>query len=349
MPAISVIMPVYNSDKFLRDAIDSVLQQTFTDFELILIDDGSKDGSGAICDDYADRDKRVRVVHQENAGICAARNAGLKKASGEFVAFIDNDDTYKPFLLEDCYRAIVDSGVDVVKYGYHVRETFSDGRPDNHRDTVAKETLKITPQTSAQYYRQVKASGFFYMIWNGLYRRSFLENIGLRFDESIKFGYEDWIFNFKLYQNVQSLMLLDTVYYVHEQRAGTSTSKKFRIERPYNCMVSAACEREMFDALGLDALYPGLWHERLAVYILEILQLFELDECTLTRKEKQNILQEAARRSPFNQPFNNQMLEELKHRSRKKALVMRWFVLGKYSHLLWLFKIYGILLRLKTK
>ena len=92
MPKISVIVPVYNVEKYLHRCINSILAQTFTDFELLLIDDGSKDNSGAICDEYATRDSRVRVFHKENGGASSARNQGLDNASGEWIAFVDSDD-----------------------------------------------------------------------------------------------------------------------------------------------------------------------------------------------------------------------------------------------------------------
>ena len=88
-PAISIIIPVYNADKYLRRCIDSVISQSFTDFELILVDDGSKDKSPQICDEYASQDKRVRVIHKVNGGVSAARNDGLDIAKGEYVTFID--------------------------------------------------------------------------------------------------------------------------------------------------------------------------------------------------------------------------------------------------------------------
>lgn len=91
-PTISVIVPVYNTEKYLRRCIDSVLAQTYADFELLLIDDGSKDKSGEICDEYAQKDARVRVFHKENGGVSSARNLGLDNARGEWVAFVDSDD-----------------------------------------------------------------------------------------------------------------------------------------------------------------------------------------------------------------------------------------------------------------
>ena len=97
-PKISVIVPVYNVEKYLHKCIDSILVQTFTDFELLLIDDGSTDKSGDICDEYAVKDARVRVFHTENRGVSAARNHGLREASGDWICFVDSDDW-----VENCY------------------------------------------------------------------------------------------------------------------------------------------------------------------------------------------------------------------------------------------------------
>ena len=95
---ISVIVPVYNSEEYLPDTAASILNQSFEEFELILVDDGSKDRSGKICDELAQKDKRVKVIHKQNGGICSARNCALKLAKGEYIAFCDNDDMYLPGL-----------------------------------------------------------------------------------------------------------------------------------------------------------------------------------------------------------------------------------------------------------
>ncbi|AQP45765.1 glycosyltransferase family 2 protein [Tessaracoccus flavus] len=113
-PAISVIVPVYNVAPYLTQCLDSVLAQTFGDFELLLVDDGSTDGSSALCDAYAARDDRVRVVHQPNAGLSAARNAGLKLALGEFITFLDGDDWFDAATLAVARQTALASGADVV-------------------------------------------------------------------------------------------------------------------------------------------------------------------------------------------------------------------------------------------
>ena len=101
MPLISVIVPVYNTEKYLHRCIDSILNQTFTDFELLLINDGSTDSSSAICDEYAEKDCRVRVFHKPNGGVSSARNLGLEKAQGEWITFCDSDDRVYPTWLQN--------------------------------------------------------------------------------------------------------------------------------------------------------------------------------------------------------------------------------------------------------
>lgn len=113
MPKISVIVPVYKAEKFLRDCIDSILSQTFSDFEVILVDDGSPDNSGAICEEYAARESRISVIHQTNQGQAAARNHALARAKGEWICFVDSDDLIHPQMLELLMLAAVNSGAGI--------------------------------------------------------------------------------------------------------------------------------------------------------------------------------------------------------------------------------------------
>ena len=99
MPKVSIIVPIYNSEAHLSRCIDSILAQTLTDFELILVNDGSQDNSGKICDNYAQKDSRIIVLHKENGGTSSARNVGLKKSRGEYITFVDSDDTIYPHYL----------------------------------------------------------------------------------------------------------------------------------------------------------------------------------------------------------------------------------------------------------
>ena len=116
-PKVSVIMPVYNSKQFLPEAIESVLKQSMSDFELILVNDGSTDGSAEVCDKYADTDGRIRVIHKKNGGVCSARNVGIDASRSEYVTFIDNDDYYDTDFLEVLFSGIISENADLAKCG----------------------------------------------------------------------------------------------------------------------------------------------------------------------------------------------------------------------------------------
>ena len=115
--AISIIVPVYNSEKYLKETIDSILNQTFENFELILINDGSTDHSGEICDEIAQKDKRIKVIHKKNEGICKTRNKGIEVAKGEYIMFADNDDIIEENMLQECYEMIKKHDADMLKFG----------------------------------------------------------------------------------------------------------------------------------------------------------------------------------------------------------------------------------------
>lgn len=124
-PIISVIVPVYKAEKYLHKCVDSLLEQTFTDFEILLVDDGSPDKSGEICDEYAEKDSRIRVFHKENGGVSSARNLALDNAKGEFVMFLDSDDWLDNVCLDVCINTINDNVLDVLQFGFmYVYDTY---------------------------------------------------------------------------------------------------------------------------------------------------------------------------------------------------------------------------------
>ena len=118
MAKISIIIPVYNVEKYIRACLDSILNQTFQDFEVILVDDGTPDNSGAICDEYAAADSRFKVFHKKNGGVSSARNLGIEKASGEWITFVDADDTISQNCLDICYQHIIENNIDLLQFNF---------------------------------------------------------------------------------------------------------------------------------------------------------------------------------------------------------------------------------------
>ena len=184
----SIIVPIFDSEKYLSRCIDSILCQTSPDFELILVDDGSKDKSADICKEYAKRDKRVRYVRQENAGVSAARNNGIQLAQGEYIGFVDSDDEICPEMYETLILAAVESGSDIVICD--AVTVYSDGRTE-------EDTLPGIPSDELIEKKHLKPEQLLYAAgaaWRCIYKKTLLESRNIRFPVGIKLS-EDRIFN----------------------------------------------------------------------------------------------------------------------------------------------------------
>lgn len=177
MPQISVIVPVYKVEPYIHRCVDSILAQTFTDFELILVDDGSPDACGAICDEYAAQDARVRVIHQANGGLSAARNAGLEVAEGKYVMFCDSDDYVDSIWCETLYKTICEN-----EDAFIVCDVM---RVSEITPIMQKwQELSLVRQSYFEVFKQ-GLSGFSV---NKVFNRDKIEKAGLRFDESVKYA-----------------------------------------------------------------------------------------------------------------------------------------------------------------
>lgn len=209
-PAISVIVPVYNAEKYLHRCIDSVLAQTYTDFELLLIDDGSKDKSGEICDEYAQKDSRVRVFHKENGGVSSARNLGLDNAKGEWITFVDSDDWVDIEWLQTIFENIPKyHGLDIVRYGYTCHQ--DDGMEGN---TVKAITARVATNTE-NFVVYSEESQYYEMVWNTLIRLSVVGDI--RFKIDIQWS-EDYIFMYECFAKSKKMLILDKALYHYRNR-----------------------------------------------------------------------------------------------------------------------------------
>ena len=168
-PLISIIIPVYKAEKNLRITLESVRQQIFSAWECLLIDDGSPDSSGAICDEYAAKDSRFRTIHKENGGVGSARNLGLKEAKGEYIIFLDSDDRMKPTLLQTCISKIQDADLLIFSF-----ERFG-CRTDK---MILSEVQLQCANECHDYLYELKencsTSEFFCFPWNKLYKRDLL-------------------------------------------------------------------------------------------------------------------------------------------------------------------------------
>lgn len=224
MPLVSVIIPVYNAEKRLPACMDSVLGQDFRDIEVILVNDGSRDGSLALCRRYAELDARVRVIDQANAGPGAARNAGLSAAAGRYLQFIDSDDVLLPGATGALVRAIEGHDLAIAHFQLQMGEKVSDRG-------LIREPLSLERRPFLDTLIKWPGSYFYSALWNKLYSRAVTDAHGLRFEETVIWG-EDCLFNMYYYHHVQRVNFLPRpVYRYHRQVSGLSWGSVFQLHK----------------------------------------------------------------------------------------------------------------------
>lgn len=337
-PLVSVIMPVFNSEEYLARAIDSVLGQSYPNVELILVDDGSTDDSGALCDCYSEQDARVTVIHKKNGGICSARNAGLEAAQGAYVTFCDNDDEYLPGLIADNVRLAEESGADEVRFlREHIivldgevirREVLGEGKP----------SLRVTCDTLCDSYYDLQSYG--QGVWTGLYKCSMLDQRPVRFPEQMKYGYEDVFFNLLVLRATANVIVNPHVYYRWTDRYAHSTSRKFSTNRLDAIRDCLRLEGEVSDQYGICARDESKWAAHIInTYVIRMLQQLTLPMCDLSTEEKvqqlallsnEPILQNALSHFPFLHTIRNVKtgLIALLLRCERYNLLIRMFALN---------------------
>lgn len=217
MVKLTIIIPVYNKIRYLSGLLEQVMGQTFRDFECLLIDDGSTDGSGAVCDGFAEKDPRFRVFHIPNGGVSHARNVGLDAARGEYITFIDSDDGIRPGYLENLVCCITQSDADLVISGYE--KVDADGLVLN---TVIPETAGLFPFSGLfpGFARVQLQTGLYGCCVAKLFPRALVQRI--RFDESLRLA-EDFDFYLNLYAVIETVFLDDHTDYLYLQDAENST------------------------------------------------------------------------------------------------------------------------------
>ncbi len=211
MPKISVIVPIYNAENGLSRCVDSILRQTFMDYELILVDDGSKDTSLQICNEFAKQDSRIRVIHQENAGVSAARNRGLEVSTGEYLMFVDSDDTIDESFFKEALEEIEENNADIYISGLAM-ETWLNGNVIKSVDYRAKTSKIYTTKTLFEdleiNYPQICICG----PTCKLYKRNLIIDNNIRFKEGLNCG-EDTYFNLNVFERKPRIFMTDKYYY----------------------------------------------------------------------------------------------------------------------------------------
>ena len=226
MPAISVIVPVYQAEALLPQCVESVLAQTFSDWELLLIDDGSRDGSPALCDGYAARDPRIRVFHKPNGGVSTARNLGLEQATGPYIAFLDADDTFEPAALETLWYLREKAGADSAGCAHYNVTPDGEQRTELllpagiYEETGIRE--KILWPLAGDRLQPPVFNGF---IWRFLFDAAILRDNAITFEGAYL---EDELFLMEYFANVHRLAVTDKPLYHYLENPASTTHRYMR-------------------------------------------------------------------------------------------------------------------------
>lgn len=221
MVAVSIIMPIYNVADALGKSIQSLLDQTYQDFELILVNDGSTDNSGRICDEFQRKDSRILVVHQENAGSGFARNAGLDQATGEYIYFSDPDDYVEAELIEENLKIALENQANMVVFGYYFEEMNSRKKikRTTQLPTLSVVTTKEDFRKSFRAFQGLDSN----VLWNKLYKHLYLLENNCRFTDQ-RVG-QDALFNHLVYRNLESVYFNQIPYYHYVSRMGSAINR----------------------------------------------------------------------------------------------------------------------------
>lgn len=256
IPKISIIVPIYNVEKYLRRCVNSILEQEFEEFELILVNDGSPDNCGEICNEYSLIDNRVKVIHKKNGGLSSARNAGLNIARGEFVGFVDSDDWINIKMYKILYELCIKYNCDISECCYKKTNKYVSVIEDDKEYDI--KVLNNIEALEAMYKDEFYGST---VTWNKLYKKSLFHNIS--FPEG-KLN-EDQFTTHKLYYESKSIVCINRQLYYYYQSEQSIMRSKFSMKK-LDAIEALEETRSFFKTKHLDDLV--LWHDTLYSFIL---------------------------------------------------------------------------------
>jgi glycosyltransferase involved in cell wall biosynthesis len=218
MPKISIIVPVYNVEQYINRCINSLLGQTLKDIEIILVDDGSPDRCPQICDEYARKDSRIKVIHKKNGGLGYARNSGLELATGEYIAFVDSDDYVNINMYEKLYNETINNNFDIVYCGFIVENKDKSTYEENKRDRILQTRNDILNlcRNMIACDAQIKTERSESMaVWHGIYKNQLIRSNNIKFESERNILSEDIVFDLQLIPLCTTIRSISDALYIH--------------------------------------------------------------------------------------------------------------------------------------
>ena len=281
-----------------------MLAQTYRNFELILIDDGSSDGSAALCDEYAMRDRKIQVLHKKNEGVCSARNQGIALAKGDYICFIDNDDIYDKQYLEIMLRTLSEHPSDIIKCGRRNVLITPELMEIKKRDFSFTLSRSYKIDEFVQDYYEIKRTGCFNSIWNGIYSINFLRKNKILFNEKVKHGNEDLIFNYTALEFEPSIYVVKDVLYTHYYRISHSVSTKYYSDQVGTRIDAIEIENRFLDTHNCS-------NNRGLIYFEQMRECFRIIAQCKDKKERYKETRKVSNQLMLSERLDNNVVKRL--------------------------------------
>ena len=277
IPILSVIVPVYNNEQYLSRCVSSIVNQSFGDFDLLLIDDGSTDGSGVFCDDWKKKDNRIKVIHQLNKGVSAARNNGIMQSRGEYIAFVDSDDWIEEGLYEKAYLKAKEKDADIVQFNYNYY--FDNVGIVCNKNEMKDEYIEI--KCADDRKNMLIMEKFTYGCWNKLYKRSMVINANTAFAENVIYEEPLFVYPLLFYAN-KLVKMSDKLYIYRQNNYGTMRNDMKAVETLFqHTQVQLMVWEFMKNSSYFKEYYEEIKLYFLHTYLYEILDFAKQREITI--------------------------------------------------------------------
>lgn len=282
---ISIIMPVYKVEEYVGTAIESIQAQTFSDWELFAVDDGSPDKSGAICDKYAAADSRIKVIHKENGGAPSARNVAIDLASGKYMYFMDSDDWAEKNMLEDMYNIAEANNSQLVVAGYYIDTYYSEDEKFTQMQSVESRIFH-TQQDFRENAHLLFDQNLLYTPWNKLFLSEYIKSNKLYFPQTF---WDDFPFNLSVVRDVERVAVTSEKYYHFIRKRAESETAKYRADMYSKREEEHSWMTELYTHWGINS--PEIQEFLARRYIERVIGCIENvtnKSCTLSSKEKKS-------------------------------------------------------------
>lgn len=335
---VSIIVPIYKVEKFIEKCIESLILQTYRNIEIILVEDGSPDNSGKICDKYAKEDDRIIVIHQKNKGVSVARNEGMKKANGNWIIFVDGDDFVPIDMVENLYNAAIEESCDICFGNYYI-VTKERIKEKKYYDIPQKSKIFTEEDKIILLRKCMENLG---VPWGKIYKKDVIERNNIKFKPSLK-RMQDSIFNLYVFKEARNIKFINKTVYNYRQFIESSCYK-------YNPNIEEIAknileEIEIFiKRYKLSKQLKNDYDKKSFKLFIEIIKLYYIPkESPLNNKEKIEKIKELSKKMPYKQAIKNIKLRDLNMNYKIAAL------LAKTHRIVGLYLFYKIIYKNKMK